>query len=210
MKIPILAAFFCWNTYFIYAQNLSAVFESSNTSMEFVGLDFSQSKMVGKEGFKDFHKNKDCYFKIWNALFLSETNKYDVKRAFMKPDMKFRFSVVDSLNNKINYTEIITENTPKPFSTEELQSIINQYNTSELKANFGLSFVVHSFNKYQERAYIYVVIFDVSTKKILLSEKMTGETGGFGFRNYWAKTIYNILEDIRDYQFRRWKKEIAG
>lgn len=192
---------------FLFAQNIKAVFNSSKTNIKFIGLDFSHAKMVGKEAFKSQNKNQESYFSDWNNLFISETNKYDIKRAFMNREMELDFSIVENLNNKIEFAEMLTDECPKSFSDEKIQNIVNQYNTEEMEAGFGLSFIVHSFNKNQERAYIYIVIFDINTKKVLLSEKMSGDAGGFGFRNYWAKTIYNILGNIRDYQFRRWKKQ---
>ena len=65
--------------------------------MEFVGLDFSQAKLVGVDGFKDPAKIQDYYLKAWNGLFISEMDKYDVKRAFMKGDMDFDFILIEKL-----------------------------------------------------------------------------------------------------------------
>jgi hypothetical protein len=37
---------------------------------------------------------------------------------------------------------------------------------------------------------------------VLLSKHITGKSGGFGFKNYWAKAFYNILKDA---DYKDWK-----
>jgi len=208
MKIKIAVIVLLFSSLSMWAQDINEVFSSSKTTMEFVGLDFSQAKMVGTEGFRDPGKIQGYYFGALNGLFMSEMNKYDVKRAFKKSDMDYDFAVVEPGNDEVDFMDMVTNKLPKSFSDERVQSIVNKYDTKGMQAKYGLSFIVHSFNKYQERAYIYVVIFDAKSKKVLFSNKMSGEAGGFGFRNYWARTVYNILEDIKDYKFRKWKKAL--
>lgn len=192
------------------AQNIEEIFTSSKVPMDFVGLDFSQAKLVGSEGFSDPAKIQNYYFGTWNGLMISEMEKYDVKKAFMKRTVDYDLSVVEAVNSEVEYIDLVTNKAPKSFSEEKIQDIVNQYDTKDLENEFGLSFIVHSLNKFQERAYIYVVIFDTKSKKVLFSDKMSGEAGGFGFRNYWARSVYNILDDISNFQFRRWKKDVAS
>ncbi len=209
MKFLILSIAFALQTLSMCGQDVSEVFSSSKTMMEFVGLDFSEVKMVGSEGFSEPAKIQNYYFGVWNGLFMSEMDKYDVKGAFMKRNMDYDLSVVENGNDDVDFIDMVTNKNPKSFSDEKLQGMVNKYETDEMEAKFGLTFIVHSFNKFQERGNFYVVIFDSKTKKILLSERMTGEAGGFGFRNYWARSFYNIIDQIKDGQFRRWKKEYS-
>ncbi|MDC0231506.1 hypothetical protein OAK19_06025, partial [Aureispira] len=166
--------------------------------------------MVGSEGFSDPSKIQSYYFGVWNGLFMSEMDKYDVKGAFMKKEMDYDFSVVEEWNDQVDFINMVTNKNPKFFSQEKLQKVVNKYNTDKMAANFGLSFVVHSFNKFQEMGYIYVVIFDSRSKEVLFSERLSGDAGGFGFRNYWARTFYNVIESIRKSRFRKWKKELLS
>jgi hypothetical protein len=191
-----------------YGQDVREFFTSLEVEVEFVGLDFSQAKMVGLNTKNTPSEIQANYFKAWNDLLMKERQKYDVKRAFMKRSMDYNFEIVNRLNQKIKVIDLRTDVSPPSFSTKKLQKVINCYNTKEMKSKYGLSFVVHSFNQLRERAYVYIVIFDVATKKILFSAQTSGAAGGFGFRNYWARTIYNILVNIRDYKFREWKKNI--
>lgn len=197
-----------FNISLVQAQNFEEIFTSSKIPIDFVGLDFSHVTLVGSEGFSDPAKIQSYYFGTWNGLLLSEMDKYDIRKAFMKRTVDYDLEVVESVNSEVEYIDLVTNKTPKSFSEEEIQAIINQYDTKGLQNDFGLSFVVHSLNKFQERAYIYIVIFDTKSKKVLFSDKMSGEAGGFGFRNYWARSVYNILDDIQNFQFRRWKREL--
>ena len=175
--------------------------------MEFVGLDFSEVKMVGSEGFSDPSKIQNYYFGVWNGLFMSEMEKYDVKGAFMKKEMDYDLSVVEEGNEEVDFIDMVTNKNPKFFSEEKLQEMVGKYKTDKMEAKFGLSFIVHSFNKFQEMGYFYVVIFDSKSRKVLFSERLSGEAGGFGFRNYWARTFYNVIETIKESKFRKWKRD---
>jgi len=195
-------------TYSSYGQDVREFFTSLEAEVEFVGLDFSQAKMVGLSAKNAPDEIQVNYFRAWNDLLMQERQKYDVNRAFMKRSIDYNFKIVNRLNKKIKPVDLLTDLSPQSFSARKLQAIVTCYDTKEMKSKYGLSFIVHSFNQFRERAYVYVVIFDVRTKRILFSAQTSGDAGGFGFRNYWARTIYNILENIRDYKFKKWKSKI--
>jgi hypothetical protein len=201
-------AFYLLITYSSYGQDIREFFTSLEVKVEFVGLDFTQAKIVGLSAKNTPDEIQVGYFRAWNDLLLKERQKYDVKRAFMKRSIDYNFEIVHRLNKKIKPENVRTDLSPQSFSAKKLQTVVNCYDTKEMKSEYGVSFIVHSFNQFRERAYIYVVIFDVATKEILFSAQTSGDAGGFGFRNYWARTIYNVLENIRDYKFRKWKKEM--
>lgn len=192
-----------------YAQDIKEIFISSNTSLEFVGLDFSKAKMVGLEGIKPPDEIQGHYFDAWNGLLLKEITKYDVRRAFNKKQLPYVLNIAQTVNQNANIANLLTNYSPKAFTKKDIQTIVEGYNTTSMKAKYGLSFVVHSFNRFQEKGHFYVVIFDVASKQVLFYERVSGEAGGFGFRNYWARTVYNALEDIRDYKYRGWKKQLT-
>lgn len=200
---------FLLNINFSFSQSVDPIFTSSKVPVDFVGLDFSHVKLVGSEGFNDPAKIQSYYFGTWNGLLFSEMEKYNISKAFMKRQVDYNLSVVETLNNEVEYIDLVTNSSPKDFSAEQLQEIVNQYDNQDLENDFGLSLVVHSLNKFQERAYIYIVIFDTKSKKVLFSDKMSGEARGFGFRNYWAGAIYDIIKDISSFQFRKWKHKQA-
>ena len=114
-------------------------------------------------------------------------------------------TIIEDVNDDVDFIDMVTNKSPKSFSDEKLQEMINRYKTDNMEAKFGLSFIVHSFNKFQERGNFYVVIFDSKSKKVLFSERMSGEARGFGFRNYWGKTVFNIIKDIKKRRYKKWK-----
>ncbi|BDS09867.1 hypothetical protein [Aureispira anguillae] len=208
MKLLFVVMFLCTINK-LHSQDLKEIFSSSEIDIEFVGLDFSQVKMVGFASSKTPNEIQEYYFDAWNNLLIKETQKYDIKRAFKRSKISYDLSIVHVVNKKRSFGNMLTDVVPQAFSLKDIQQIVDGYNTSEMQAKYGLSFVVHSFNRFEERGYIYVVLFDVNSKKVLFAEPMSGAAGGLGFRNYWARTIYNVLEDIRDYKFRRWQKQLA-
>ena len=60
-----------------------SVAQTQNTSIfkqewAWLGLDFSQVKLVGAEGFSDLPQIKDYYFDQWNLLMYTENSKYNI------------------------------------------------------------------------------------------------------------------------------------
>ena len=192
---------------FSKAQTMTDFFSSSALDVAMVGIDYSEVKLVGAEGFSDPPKIQSYYFGAWNGLLISEIDKYDVKSAFSKKNIHYHLNIVEKGNLAVDYINLVTNVTPPFFTNEKLQEIISRYNCETIEAPFGISLVAHSLNKLQERAYYYVVIFNPKTKQILFSEKISGDAGGFGFRNYWARSYYNVLNEIKKSKFRKWKKE---
>jgi hypothetical protein len=45
----------------------------------------------------------------------------------------------------------------------------------------------------------------MKSKSVLLTKPMEGKAGGFGFRNYWAKTFFNVVKDIKG-EWNGWRK----
>ncbi|MGH1337873.1 MAG: hypothetical protein ACRBFS_17260 [Aureispira sp.] len=206
MKLFLAICFVLLQFNVLEAQELKKFFNSSKVTVDFVGLDFSNVQLVGAEGFTDPPKIQNYYFPVWNGLLLSEISKYDVKGAFYKDNVTYELEVVEAVNEEVEYIDLVTNSSPKSFTDQEIQKIVRAYGTKNLQSDFGLTFIVHSLNKLQERAYIYVVIFNPKTKKVLFSERMSGEARGFGFRNYWAGAVYDIIKQIKKGKFRSWRK----
>jgi hypothetical protein len=79
-----------------------------------------------------------------------------------------------------------------------VQELIGKYDCGSDKG-IGLVFVMENFDKMFKinTASMIVVFFDIGTKKVLHSERMTEKGGGFGFRNYWVSAVYKVLKQIR-------------
>jgi hypothetical protein len=195
-----------------YAQNTAKdVF--TKDEIVWYGLDFSKAKMIGKfdQGAGAAPASgteiKNKYFSSWNEVVVTETKKYDFKKAFRKTSVYKDLSVVEKSNAKVDADELMTYNDYK-FQTPDatVDGIIKSYGKGEKSEGIGLVFIVESFNKGEQYASVYVTFFDIATKTVLFKERMQGKAGGFGIRNYWAKAVYSILTEIDDSAYKSWKK----
>ena len=45
-----------------------------------------------------------------------------------------------------------------------------------------------------------LLFFDIATRDILQKREVKGYAEGFGLRNYWARTVYNIIKRTKIYK----------
>jgi hypothetical protein len=89
-----------------------------------------------------------------------------------------------------------------------LSNIYDEPNTAEIVRNYelpqtegtGIVMIANFLDKPNARATYDIVVFDIATRKILQEKEVIGEAGGFGLRNYWARTVYNIIEKTKLYK----------
>jgi hypothetical protein len=56
---------------------------------------------------------------------------------------------------------------------------------------------MEGMSKAQKGASMWVTLVDMGTKTMLMTERMVGKTSmGFGFRNYWANPIRDVIEQV--------------
>lgn len=164
-------------------------------SITFYGLDFSKARMVGTDGFTNPSDIVNRIFGEWNSLLVNERTKYDVEFAFGKSEVKYSFDIVSRRNLSVNPNELVTNNS-YGFDEKTVASVIKGYSTKE--KGLGIVLVVEKFDKTQELASVFVTYFDIASKKVLLTERMTAKPVGFGIRNYWAGAIAKILKDCHN------------
>lgn len=183
--------------------------------MVWYGLDFSKSKFVGDfesiKGALPINSNElvNKYIPGWNQLIVNEPANFDLKSAFQKKNVIYDMAPVESLNAKIPTQDLITMNS-NSISSADLSQMILNYKSGIKTSGLGLVFIVESFDKTKILASLWVVFFDIETKKILLSKHCEGKPAGFGLRNYWAGSIKNILNQIKSHQFSQWSKEATS
>ena len=60
-------------------------------------------------------------------------------------------------------------------------------------------------------AAIWVTFVDLKSKKVLMTERIEVKaSAGFGFRNYWASTIKNLIDLIGDKKYKEWKQKYSS
>ncbi len=185
------------------AQTLKDFFNATETPATWLGVDFTQVKVLNEltgtpSGIKE-------QFNKINQLILNEPRKYAVDRSFNKPDIAkdIRFTIA---KNEAIDPEKISEFSSDDvrFKKETIESIVKGYDFED-KKGLGVMFIAETLNKATVAGAFYVTIIDMGTKKVLLTERMTGKPAGIGFRNYWAKTIHDILLQIERGKYSEWK-----
>ncbi len=172
---------------------LSSV-DLSGKDVVYYGIDFTAAKMVGTEGFSNPYDIVHSYFSKWNSLVLTERDKYDLKKALHISAFSYDLTPVEEHNKTIDHNGLVI-NSMHHISSDDVANVIDSLDLSgsSIKEGIGFIFVVESFNKFDEKGAMWCTLFDISTKKILATDRFEGKSGGFGLRNYWAKSIHGVM-----------------
>lgn len=187
------------------AQTLKEFFNSPDVPLTYLGIDFTRAKVLN-----DIAANaadiKDRQFASINQVIVNEPKKYDFQKALSRYAVTNDISLVNAKNANIDAEKIIESGDTKQeqFTKSTIESIVKEYQFSD-KKGIGLMLIMESMNKASATASMHVTFIDMSTGKVLLTERMTAKAAGFGFRNYWAKTVYEVLNDIRKSKYKAWK-----
>lgn len=141
-------------------------------------------------------------------MVLDEWEKYDVAKMIYRKSVVKDISMVKELNAAASIDSLEVSATPY-FTQEKIQAIVSAY-PIESKPGIGLIFITECLNKSYGGAYYHVVFFNMATKEVLLQERMQGVVAGVGIRNYWAASYYNVMEDVKNDRYARWKKRYGA
>lgn len=189
-----------------FGQRTMNDFMEENCDVIWFGLDFTEARMIGSEGFNDPVAIKEDYFRKWNHVMISEGDKYEWGKALLVSDLKYDYGVVDVVNDNIKVKTLVI-NKSYSINEDNIKVAVSRYKIEEYQDGIGVVIVVESFDKIREEGFGYITFFDVATKQVIYNHKLVGEAGGFGFRNYWARAIYNWLKHTRGRVMKDIKKE---
>jgi hypothetical protein len=204
MKKILFILILCLNIQLLSAQSSFSEIKKQH-SWAWLGLDFSNTKLLGSEGFNDPKKIIDHYFIAWNQLIFDEGDKYNVKGAFKLKQLYTEDSYFDLHNSNVKLNKIFADRSYS-ISESDINNIVKNYNFSNIKQKICLVFIVERLDKPKEQAVIWVTLINSRTNEIILTERMIGKPGGFGFRNYWAGAVYDIIKQIKKKKYKQWKK----
>lgn len=164
-----------------------------------VGLDYSMVRMIGIDAFRDTKAIFPGYLNKWNDLFFKKKIK-ELSSRLEKP-IKIETSAVEKVNKSASEKQILQKEggpqdlTASHITQEDLAKAVGAY-TLQSKIGVGLVFIMDRLVKSEGRGYIYVVFFDIETRKIILRWRKSYPASGFGFRNYWFNPIKETLRDL--------------
>lgn len=169
-----------------------------------LGIDFSKSVFT-KDGFNFPIEVLLRYFNEWNLLIISDQKKYDIRMAFRKPVMHYDLSVVTKKNKGVKLPHLLVNNLTirNQISEDAVVDYVKELSLP-VQTHFSLLLLVESFDQKSKTASIWVVLVENSSSEVVLSEKFMESPNGFGLRNYWGRTFYNLFLHIRKKDFLRW------
>ena len=194
-----------------YSQTIKDLFVKSPTPIYWLGIDFSHVKLIGE--FSQFSEwgeagaevVRDKYFPAWNELIIKEYTKYDIGTMIRKEDVSLKINTIAEVNKNASIENMVDLSDPN-YTEADIRSWVSRY-PLEIKEGLGVLFIAESLNKLREYGKYHIVVISMSTKEVLIHEVMKGRPGGIGLRNYWARSFCEVMNEIRDYRFREWKKK---
>jgi hypothetical protein len=202
--------FLCGAIQISSAQSVKDVFNSSETPIFYLGVDFTLAKLIdAPEAALDV---RDRYYPAINSLIVNEPKKYNLAGAFHKSNIDHDLAMVDKRNAKINGEEIKSTNTSdySRLTDADITKLVKSWDFAG-KKGVGLMIVVEGMSKARKGASMWVTLVDMGSKKVLMTERMEGKTSmGFGFRNYWANPIRDVIEDIEKKKYNEWKSKYGS
>lgn len=195
-----------------FSQSLNEFFNNSELNLTYLGIDFSKARLINAPDANSFDIRNRLYGSI-NDLIVNEPKKFDISGAFHKSRVGSNLTAVKAKNEKINAEEIVSSNTDDFYRLKEsdISSAVKALNIDK-KAGIGLLFVMEGMKKIDKKgmASLWVVLVDMQSKKVLMTERFESKASGIGFRNYWASTIKETLDDIEKKKYKEWKSRFGS
>lgn len=186
------------------AQTIQDVFKAE-TNLTWLGIDFSGVKILGHTDIEveDFANRQ---FAGINELVLNEPKKFDLPKAFHKATVTTDLSIVKAKNKGLDPDKIKSANDADRtrFTNATIEKMVKGYDFGG-KKGVGVVILMESMSKTAERSSMYITFINMSNGKVIHTERIEEKVGGFGLRNYYAKSIYEMLKDIEKSKYKDWK-----
>lgn len=194
---------------FTQAQKKSDILNDA-VPMTYLGVDFSQTKVINDIAATSYDI-KSRHFPGINQVVIAEPKKFDWPKYLERGNITNDIDNVNSLNEKIDDKSINSSSTADEsrLKPADIQSIVNRYDVAG-KKGVGLVVIMESLSKTAEAASMYITFIDLPSKKVLYTERMVEKAGGFGFRNYYASTIYKAMQTIKKSKLKKWRSDFGS
>lgn len=173
-----------------FGQNKNFLKEAE--SINFYGVDYSAAKVFGAAESPSQFK---VVFDEINQLFITEAKKYNVSKKLKVRVSEISLDAVNQVNGAINPQELMTTDTSYTLSEEQIKQIVKALPTQN-KPGIGLVIIAKLLNKAEAYGSYQVVFFNTDTKEIIQDWATGGKARGFGLRNYWAGSIYKVINNL--------------
>ena len=159
---------------------------------------------------------KSKYYSGMNEVVVSEMEKnYKIGQAFNRAgsSVTVDISPITERNNKIEEKNIASSS-DADFSRLSTADIASEVKALSLKgkSGIGLVFIMEGMKKNDKKGLgsVWVVLIDMKTKAVLLSERMEQDAAGFSPRNYWVSIIKRSIVEIDKKAYKSWKNKYGS
>lgn len=173
--------------------------DTSPETLIWCGLDYSRAKMIGTKDFQEPGNIFPGMLEAWNGLFMKEMLP---KLERMAPGLRTDISAVQGSNAKQTADCIVREDgtademvKPTHITVEDITVSVKGYEL-KYKQGLGLVFIMDRLVKGQQTGCLYVVFFDIASRKVVYSERLCDKAGGTGFRNYWFNPVKHVVKRL--------------
>ena len=210
ISASVILLFLLFNAFHLSAQySMKDIFDES-VPVTWLGVDFSEMKFIGpatgwgNESTKSPSEMRDTYFNAWNEFIQKDAKLFKLEEAVDRHNVDWATSVVRAVNEKTNKKEIFSE-TQSDYQSLTEADIYKMAKAYNLEGRTGIGFVLiaEGMNKNLAEASFWATFLDLKTGKVLLTKRITGAAGGFGFRNYWLGSIKSVFKKMKK-DFKTW------
>ncbi len=186
-------------------------FLSGGENVTWLGIDYSQVKLIGDfnqfggAGEANASDIRDKYFNDWNNIVEREPKKYDVAKYFKQSNVTYKTDFFNARNSKADVKNMEASTDPN-YTIDDIKKFVKSYNFDKV-SGVAILMVAESLNRSSEKGTFHIVVVNTSNKEILIHERALGKPGGFGLRNYWAASYFNIFKDVEKSYIKKWKSQ---
>jgi|GEM_PF-1159348 hypothetical protein len=172
------------------------------------GINFAKAHFTQK-GFDFSQEVLQNYLKDWNTLIINDQKKYDIRMSFRKPVVNYDLSMVSKINKSLKPSQLLIRNLDitAVLSEEQVRKYVGTLDLPKAQ-KYALMILVESFDNDTKMAALWVTVVRTEDSEMVLCEKFLKTPSGIGTRNYWARTFYNLLFDIKTHAYLRWENMV--
>lgn len=191
----------------LFAQTAKEVFSSETLPITYLGIDFSHARLTGDSG-ADVEAIQKRHFSSINKIITNEPKKFNLHGAFHKSNISNDISFAEERNAAIDPAAIVCspDNFKRISDVKLARHIEQQYDFKE-RSGVGLLIIVEELDRVVAMASMFIVFVEMKSRKVLFIHRESGRSGGFGFSNYWARSIFEVLDEFGKTQYPLWNKQ---
>ncbi|MEP7237282.1 MAG: hypothetical protein ABI685_05445 [Ferruginibacter sp.] len=197
-----------------FSQTIKDFFSNNGTPLTYLGIDYYQNRLINDPGGNPDDIKGRLYASMNDVVITEMAKNYDIAGAFRRNGgVTADIAAATARNEKVNASNI------RSFSEADFNRLTESDIANEVKAlslkdkdGTGLVFIMEGMKKEEKKSYgaVWVVLFNMKTKKVMLAERMEQEAAGFGFRNFWVSIIKKSLVEIEKKKYKAWETKYSG